>query len=77
MEEKNLELTYTASVGEYKGFPMLILSSGANEKYPFQFGLQKAKRIVACIDAIKQFVIDQEALAAKKENEAVTKVAVK
>ena len=76
MAEEKKEFAVTASRGEYKGFPMLILSSGTNEKYPFQFGLQKAKRIVAAIDAIKQFVAEEEAKAATKAEPAKT-VAVK
>lgn len=68
------ELTITATRSEYKGHPMLILSSGTNEKYPFQFGLQKAKRIVAAFEAIKAFVAEEDA----KANAAATKtVAVK
>jgi hypothetical protein len=55
--------TITATRTEFKGHPLLVLSSGANEKYPFQFGLQKAKRIVACIEDIKKFVADEEVKA--------------
>lgn len=61
------ELTITATRSEYKGFPMLVLSSGTNEKYPFQFGLQKAKRILASLDAIKAFVDYEEARLAQVE----------
>jgi hypothetical protein len=57
------ELKYTAKRSEFKGHPLLALSSGDNEKYPFQFGLQKAKRIVACIEDIKKFVVDEDAKA--------------
>jgi hypothetical protein len=74
-EETKPELTITARRGEYKGYPMLVLTSGDNEKYPFQFGYNKAKRIVACIEDIKAFVRDCEA---KKAAEAQAKtVAVK
>lgn len=73
------ELTYTAARGQYKGYPMLILRSGENEKYPFQFGYQKAKRIVACLEDIKRFVVECEAAEAAKAkaDEAAKTVVVK
>lgn len=70
------ELTFTAVRGEYKGYPMLVLRSGENEKYPFQFGYNKAKRIVACLEDVKKFVADCEAKQ-KAEAEAPKTVAVK
>ena len=66
-------IEFTATRAEYKGHPMIVLSSGTNEKFPFQFGLQKAQRIVACIEDIKKFVAEQEALKAAEPK----KVAVK
>jgi hypothetical protein len=71
MSDKNPEIQITASRSEYKGHPMLSLTSGANERYPFSFGLTKAKRILACIDDIKAFVADAEAKAAKASKVAV------
>lgn len=74
-EDKKPELTITARRGEYKGYPMLVLTSGDNEKYPFQFGYQKAKRIAQCIPDILKFVADCEA---QQATEAAAKtVAVK
>lgn len=73
-KNKPTELVYKAERGEYKGHAMIKLTSGANERYPFQFGLQKAKRILACLKDIEAFVAEQEALP-KAEPE--TKVAVK
>lgn len=72
-EKKPLELVYKAERSEYKGHAMIKLTSGDNERYPFQFGLQKAKRILACIKDIEAFVAEQEALPKEVE----TKVAVK
>lgn len=63
----NKELVITATRSEYKGHGLIVLSSGTNEKYPFQFGLQKAQRILASIDAIRAFVRDEEAAAAAKD----------
>ncbi len=42
--------------GEFKGKPVLILKRDEEDKYPFSFGLSKAKLIVENIDAIKKFV---------------------
>lgn len=42
--------------GEFKGKPILILKRDDEDKYPFSFGLTKAKMIVENIDAIKKFV---------------------
>jgi len=42
--------------GEYKGKPLLILKRNEDDKYPFSFGLSKAKLILENLEAIKQFV---------------------
>lgn len=44
--------------GEYKGNKMIILTSGPNDEYPFQFGKKKAKLIIENFDAIKDFAED-------------------
>ena len=44
------------SESEYKGNPMIVLKSTAEDKFPFQFGLKKAKLVVAHIDDIKKFI---------------------
>jgi len=44
------------SESEFKGNPMLVLTQGAEDKFPFQFGLKKAKLIVEHIEEIRQFV---------------------
>ncbi len=41
---------------EFKGNPMIVLSQGDEDRYPFQFGLKKAKLVIEHIDAIKQFI---------------------
>lgn len=50
--------------GEFKGNPMLILHfNEAKERFnPFQFGKNKAKLIVACIDDIRRFAEAPEAV---------------
>ncbi len=42
----------------YKGCPTLSLNS--DSKYPFTFGVAKAKAILANVDAIKAFVAKHE-----------------
>lgn len=74
------EFVIKAERSEYKGFPMIKLTSGDNEKYPFQFGLQKAKRILSCIKDIEAFVAEEDAKAITKAAAVATaevKVAVK
>ena len=41
---------------EFKGKPVLILKRSEEDKYPFSFGLSKARLIVEYIDEIKKFV---------------------
>lgn len=42
--------------GEYKGNAMLVLKNTEDDRWPFQFGLKKAKLIVEHIEDIKKFV---------------------
>ena len=42
--------------GEFKGRPLLIIKMDENDKYPFSFGLSKARLIVENIEEIKKFV---------------------
>jgi hypothetical protein len=41
---------------EYKGKPVLIIRRSAEDKYPFSFGLNKAKLILENLEEIRQFV---------------------
>lgn len=41
---------------EYKGNPMIALSQGPEDKFPFQFGLRKAKLVLEHIEDIKKFI---------------------
>lgn len=50
----------TAKRTSYKGNPLLELSNGNGGKYPFSFGLKKARLILDNIDEIKKFVEDQD-----------------
>lgn len=41
---------------EYKGNPMIVLKNNEEDRYPFQFGLKKAKLVIEHIEDIKQFI---------------------
>lgn len=45
-----------ASETEYKGRPMIVLKTKEDEKFPFQFGLRKARMIVDSMADIIAFV---------------------
>jgi hypothetical protein len=48
------------SESEFKGKPMLVIKNDEEDKFPFQFGLKKAKLVLENIEAIKQFVAKHE-----------------
>ena len=50
--EKKMEVT----IGEYKGSPVISLPITPDGKFPFSFGLGKAKAILKYIDEIRNFV---------------------
>jgi hypothetical protein len=41
-------------IGEFKGNPVITLNP--NSRYPFTFGLSKAKLILEHLDSIKKFI---------------------
>ena len=43
---------------EYKGKPVMVIKRDENDKYPFSFGMTKAKMILENIDEIRRFVED-------------------
>ena len=49
-----------AEVGEYKGKQILKLSRKIDDKWPFSFGVSKAKLILEHIEDIKKFVADND-----------------
>ncbi|MBO4556380.1 MAG: hypothetical protein J5706_06430 [Elusimicrobiales bacterium] len=51
---------------EYKGQPVLILKRNENDKYPFSFGLSKARLIIEGIEDIKKFVEEHDNQEEKK-----------
>ena len=52
-------------VGQYKGHPMIILNP--DDRFPFQFGINKAKLVLQNIDAIRSFVETTERAATPVE----------
>jgi len=42
--------------GDYRGNRMLIIRQTEQDKFPFQFGLKKAKLILQHLEDIKKFV---------------------
>ncbi len=52
---------------EYKGQPVLILKRNENDRYPFSFGLGKARMILESIDDIKKFVEENDNKEDKKD----------
>lgn len=52
---------------EYKGQPVLILKRNENDKYPFSFGLSKARLIIEGIEEIKKFVAENDKKAEEKK----------
>jgi len=51
---------------EYKGQPVLILKRNDNDKYPFSFGLSKARLIIEGFEEIKKFVAENDSKEEKK-----------
>jgi len=41
---------------EYKGNPVLALKRNEDDRYPFTFGLPKARLILAAVEEIRAFV---------------------
>jgi hypothetical protein len=58
MEENDKKLEVT--IGEYKGSPVISLPLSADGKFPFTFGLAKAKTILKYLDEIKKFVDEHD-----------------
>ena len=41
---------------EYQGKPLLSIKNDESDRWPFSFGLVKAKKILSALDEIKAFV---------------------
>ena len=49
------------SESEFKGNAMLVLKRTEDDRFPFQFGLNKAKLMLESVEEIKAWVAKQEA----------------
>ena len=58
--ERGKEEVIMIERSEFKGNPMIILRRNEDDKFPFSFGLTKAKLILSNIDEIKQFVAEHD-----------------
>jgi hypothetical protein len=56
-------------MSEFKGNKMIVMKKDAESRYPFQFGLNKAKMIVENIAAIQKFVADNDVPAVVPKTE--------
>lgn len=45
---------------EYKGKPLIVIKRSEDDKYPFSFGVSKAKLILENIEEIKKFVEENQ-----------------
>ena len=54
------------SESDYKGNPMLVIKSTPEDKFPFQFGVKKAKLILAHVAEIQAFVQKHSGNAASR-----------
>jgi hypothetical protein len=45
---------------EFKGQPVIVIRRNENDRYPFSFGLSKARLILEAINDIKKFVAENE-----------------
>lgn len=45
---------------EYKGKPLIVIKRSEDDKYPFSFGLSKARLILDNIDEIRKFVEEND-----------------
>ncbi|MDO8526096.1 MAG: hypothetical protein Q7T03_00240 [Deltaproteobacteria bacterium] len=54
-----------AEESEYKGNPVLTLKNNEEDRYPFTFGVKKAKLMMEHIEDIKKFITkhDKEKVA--------------
>ncbi|OGB89764.1 hypothetical protein A2625_06605 [candidate division WOR-1 bacterium RIFCSPHIGHO2_01_FULL_53_15] len=57
---KELKTMVIIERSEFKGRPMLVIKRDENDKYPFSFGLAKAKLILENLEEIKKFVAENE-----------------
>lgn len=55
--------------GEFKGSAMIKISRSKEDRFPFQFGVGKARLVVEAYDEIKEFVEREEKKAKKAKTD--------
>lgn len=58
-------------ISTFKGKSILSIKRSSDDKYPFSFGVQKAKLILGNVEAIKNFVADSERAHAEEERSLI------
>ncbi|MFH1416203.1 MAG: hypothetical protein ABIH89_09005 [Elusimicrobiota bacterium] len=53
---------------EFKGNAMIVLKNDEDDRYPFKFGLSKAKKIIDNYEKIKKWVEDQDTPQQEADN---------
>ena len=47
-------------ISEFKGNKIIVLKNDPDDKFPFSFGVAKAKKIFENLDAIKDFIAQND-----------------
>ena len=56
-----------AEESEYKGNPVLVLKNTPEDRFPFSFGVKKAKLLMEHLDDIKKFIAKHDKEKSVKE----------
>jgi hypothetical protein len=59
------------SFDEYKGRAMMVIANGPDDRFPFKFGLKKAKLALEHIEDIKKWIKEQEAMQSAMKADSV------
>jgi len=59
-------------VKSHEGHPVLVLMDSESDRYPYSFGLTKAKKILNSINYIEAFVAKYDKPKAESTGEALT-----
>jgi hypothetical protein len=52
---------------EFKGQPVIVLKRNPDDKYPFSFGLSKARLIIEYFEDIRKFVAENDIKTEEKK----------
>ncbi len=54
-------------ITEYKGNPIITIKNDPYDRYPFSFGVKKAKMVIEHLEDIKKFIAEHDKEEPKKE----------